>query len=210
MKSISNESLLAETENLVREERRITLELLDHLREIESRMLFAEMGYSSMYDFCIRHLALSEGSAHRRIAAMRLVRDIPEIKESLEDGSLNLSTAATLQDFFRREKSLDDETKIEIARQVQGMSKRETLKTLFEISPQAVPRESTRVVSQHETEIKLVVSDAFIEKLERLRGFWAHKLPAATNSELLEHTMDQEIRRIEKKLGISHLSGEVA
>src|SRR5690349_18064623 len=86
--------------DLVREERRITLALIETLREIESRMIFAELGYGSLFEFAVRHLGLSEGAAQRRIQAMRLVKSVPEAQVQLESGSLSLSNAAKVQGFF--------------------------------------------------------------------------------------------------------------
>ena len=94
---VSNEHLLSKTLSLVNEERRITLELIECLEIISSRMLFAELGYGSLFEFCTRHLGLSEGSAHRRISAMRLARDVPQAKEKLKSGELSLTNAAKIQ-----------------------------------------------------------------------------------------------------------------
>jgi hypothetical protein len=48
-------NLLEKTEKLVREERRITAEILDCLSEIESKMIYAALAYSSLYEFCVKH-----------------------------------------------------------------------------------------------------------------------------------------------------------
>src|SRR4051812_13600855 len=48
LKYLNDDELLGNTEKLVREERRISLEILEHLREIEFRKLFLEQGYSSL------------------------------------------------------------------------------------------------------------------------------------------------------------------
>src|SRR3954467_10904399 len=101
LKNLSSQELVGHTQGLVREERRITIELIAHLREIERRMLFAELGYGSLYDFTVRHLGLSEGSAQRRIAAMRLTRDLPQVADSLASGEISLSNAAKLQVVFQ-------------------------------------------------------------------------------------------------------------
>lgn len=47
MPHISNEKLIEKTKTLVQEERRITLELIECLEVISSRMLYAELGYGS-------------------------------------------------------------------------------------------------------------------------------------------------------------------
>ena len=39
--------------------------VLHHLREVERRFLFAELGYSSLFEYCISELKYSAGSAQR-------------------------------------------------------------------------------------------------------------------------------------------------
>jgi hypothetical protein len=104
LKHLSNPELLTQTQALVHQERRLGVEILWHLREIESRRLYAERGYSSLHTYCVQELKYSDGAAHRRISAMRLLKDLPEVEEKIQSGALSLSTAATLQDFLRAEK----------------------------------------------------------------------------------------------------------
>lgn len=49
-------------------ERRVTLEVIDHLGEMERRSAFRELGYSSLFDYARRRLRYSESSAQRRIS----------------------------------------------------------------------------------------------------------------------------------------------
>ena len=68
---LSGPELLKRTQDLIAVERRTTMDLIEHLREIERRMLFLDTGHKSLFEFAVKHLGLSEGSAQRRIAAMR-------------------------------------------------------------------------------------------------------------------------------------------
>src|SRR4051812_4801316 len=97
IRSFSDQDLLEKSKDLLAEEKRITLAFIEHLREIERRMLFSELGFSSLYELCVRKLGMSEGSAYRRISAMRLIRDVPSAKPDFESGKLSLSTATQLQ-----------------------------------------------------------------------------------------------------------------
>src|SRR4051812_45264449 len=180
MKNITSKELLARTKRLVAEERRITLELIEHLREIDRRLLFAELGYGSLFEFARKELGLSEGSANRRINAMKLTRDVPEARHSLLDGRLSLSNAAKVQGFFQSEKKLGhDINKKEIVQKIENLSQRDCEKKLFEISPASMPQE-----------LKIVISEETYEKLQRLKGYLAHSLPEASYAELLEHLAD--------------------
>jgi hypothetical protein len=204
MKNLTSEALLSRTRSLVAEERRTTLSLIEHLEEINRRMLYAELGYGSLWDFATRELGLSEGAAQRRIQAMRLVRDVPEAKTALESGKLSLSNAAKVQSFRQAEKKLGRklEPSLLIA-QVAGLSQRECERKLFEISPEAIPRERERVVSaEGERELRIVVGPELYEKLARLKGLLAHAMPDATYEELLDRLASEALGRLEKQRGI--------
>ena len=54
--TLSDSELLIKTKNLVREEKRITQEVLNHLEEIEYRKLYLARGYSSLLDYCVKEL----------------------------------------------------------------------------------------------------------------------------------------------------------
>ena len=203
MKDISSSELLTRTKNLVAEEKRITLVLIEHLEEIQRRMLYAEMNYSSMWDFATQELGLSEGAAQRRIHAMRLVRDVPEAKTALASGALSLSNAARVHSFRQAEKKhgrKHDPRKL--VEQVTSLTQKQCEAKLFEISPEALPRERERIVSaEQERELKIVVSAELYEKLKRVQGL---AKPDASYAELLEYMADQTLARIEKQKGITH------
>jgi hypothetical protein len=104
-------NILVKTENLVREERRITTEILECLHQIESKMIYAEMAYSSLYEFCVKHLKYSEGSAHRRISAMRLLKGLPikiqqETALKIESGILSVSNLSVVNGFIKTERKV--------------------------------------------------------------------------------------------------------
>ena len=103
LKKLSDDYLLSQTKTLVQKEGKLNIEILQHLQEIESRKLYLERGFSSLFDYAFRELGYSRGSAFRRIKAMKLCQDIPETKSQLESGKLNLSSASQLQNFFEKQ-----------------------------------------------------------------------------------------------------------
>ena len=111
LKSLSNAVLLTNTRVLVTRERAVTTELLWYLREIEARRLYAEQGYASLWDYVTRGLGYCEGSAGRRISAMRLLKEMPNIEPALISGALSLSNASALQHFFQNEEKKKCEPK---------------------------------------------------------------------------------------------------
>ncbi len=99
---LPDQVLLERTRMLARHEQALQLSVLDHLREIEARRLYLRLGYSSLFDYTVRELHYTEAAAWRRIKAMRLCRETRGVRAWLQDGSLNLSNAALLQNSFER------------------------------------------------------------------------------------------------------------
>src|ERR1017187_8643064 len=97
--------LVADTKRAVSEERRAMLAVLDRLREIYVRSLHLQLPFSSLHEFCVEELQMSDGAAHRRIHAMWLCGDLPKAKEAIADGSLSLSTATILQKYFKSDEN---------------------------------------------------------------------------------------------------------
>lgn len=191
--------LVTRVRELVREERRITAQLLHHLREVEHRRLYAELGYASLFEFCQKDLGYSESAAYRRISAMRLLRDLPEVEQKLKTGALTLSHACSLQTFLQAEKKQKGRTyrteeKQELLQKLEGKSHREAERVLAEISPQNLPQERKRALDNQHTEIRLVADAALCEKLDRARELLSHR-GVESYAELLEVLADEFLKR---------------
>jgi 5-methylcytosine-specific restriction endonuclease McrA len=207
MKSLSElpkSELLNRAQELIVAERGITMELIEHLREIERRMLYLDLGYSSLFDFTVKHLGLSEGSAQRRISAMRLTHDIPEAKAKMASGELSLSNAAKVQSVLRVT-NLNRVEKRELLNKISGLTQKECESRLLELVPDAAPKilERDRQISASYFELKLVVSKELHEKIRTLQALLSHTLKTSGVTELLEHLVDQEIRKQENRRGAS-------
>jgi hypothetical protein len=165
MKKLSDEHLVVKAETLAREERRITSEVLECLGEIESRMIYAKLGYSSLYDFCTKCLKYSEGSAHRRISAMRLLKTLPgsaekDTREKIKAGSLSITNLSLMHGFFKMEhsekKNYTPEEKVSLLASIENQSKLNVEKKLAGIQPKIIPAESKRVITESLIEIRFV------------------------------------------------------
>lgn len=108
LNELADEELLIETEKLIMDERRLLLDVLQHLREIQKRKLFSEIGYTSLHDYAVRHLKYSDDQAARRIAAMRLITELPALALKVEQGELSLTTMAMAARFFKEEIDIDE------------------------------------------------------------------------------------------------------
>lgn len=134
LQHLIDQSLLQDTKKLATSEREITVKVLHHLREIDRRKLFSDQGYRSLYDYCVRELKYTEAAAHRRIAASRLLTELPFLEKKIENGSLNLTNLASLTQFFRQENIVGIKEKEITLKRVEGLSTRECELRLLEMS----------------------------------------------------------------------------
>lgn len=83
LKNLSEEILLSRTKQIANQEREILISMLHHLRENERRRLFSKLKYPSLFEYAVHELKYSESQAIRRISAMRLMKEIPELERNL-------------------------------------------------------------------------------------------------------------------------------
>jgi len=164
IKKLSDEALRTAVRGLAEEERRVTLKLLHHLREVERRRLYAVWGYSSLYAYVTTELKLSEGSAMRRIQAMRLLREIPEIETKVETGVLSLTVLSQAQPVI---KDLPLEKKQEVIAKLDHCSARQADRVLAEIAPRKA-KESSRPIDGKSLQVTLILTPELQEKLKQL------------------------------------------
>jgi len=91
---LSDRALLADTKNLAQTERGLLTKVIHHLREIDRRRLYSDLGYGSLFEYAVKELQYSEGQAGRRLQAMRMIKEIPEVERKIASGELNLSNVA--------------------------------------------------------------------------------------------------------------------
>lgn len=111
LRHLSNSDLHQNTKRKADGERFATIDLLWHLREAERRMLYAQMGYRDLKEYCVKELKHSESSAWRRINAMRLLNEIPEVESKIQSGDLNLTQMTMARAHFQEVKATIQEKK---------------------------------------------------------------------------------------------------
>ena len=93
---LDDTTLLARLSTLVAQDRKTSARMLWHLAEVDARGLYRDEGYSSLFDYCVKSLRMSEGEASLRIRAARLSRRFPGVLSQVERGELHLSALRVL------------------------------------------------------------------------------------------------------------------
>jgi hypothetical protein len=205
---LSDSELLAQTHDCAREERRAVTELLWHLREVESRRLFAARGFSSLFEYTVKELGYSEGAAYRRVNAMRALKDVPQFEQALSEGRLSLSTLSSVQNHCRVEK-VSVQVKAGLIEQVLGKSQRETDHLLATLAPQTFRKEKTRPLDAELTELRIALTKDQLAVLEKARAKFSHR--AKNWAELLELLASDAVKDPKpRKLVVAKVESKVA
>src|SRR5665213_3415553 len=190
MKHLTDKALLENTLKLVHDEREILVAILHHLREIERRKLYSMLKYSSLFEYAINELKYSEAQAMRRISAMRLLRDLPQIEEKIASGALSLTNLALAQALFTKEKGLN---KIEVLAKLENKTTRAAQKIVCAISPQ---------MKSKRLNFNMIEDDKLREKLLQIKGLYAHIDPNMDLERLLHKLCDEKLLSAPKVTGI--------
>ena len=190
LKSFTDAEILANLKILVSKERRLLSEVLYHLLEVYRRKLHLELAYSSLHEYCVKELAYPNDQAYRRIAAMRVLSDCPEISASIEEGSINLTHLSQAGNYFNSKAKarapLSIQEKREVLQKLQEKPTRETEKFFAELMPEEDRREKLRSITEHLSEVRFVASDALLKKLEEFKALDSHSLKNGTYAEVFE------------------------
>jgi hypothetical protein len=101
--NLSNDELLVGIHSLAGQGRQMLARLLAYLGEVEERRLDLQSACSSLFDFCLRRLGMSEDEAYRRVAAARIARSFPVALGMIERGEIHLTGLLMLREHLSPE-----------------------------------------------------------------------------------------------------------
>lgn len=216
VKQLSDKLLLEQTNYIAEHEREVTILALRHLREVEIRRLYVELGYSSMYAYCIKHLKYSENKTMSRLSSARLMTELPEIEKQIEDGSLNVTTLSKVQSFVRAEKlaqqELSKDQKLALIADCENKPTRELAKELIKKSHQpgllAEKFQMTSVVLKDSsldleyTKFAALLDSDSQKLLQEFKDLYAHDLPDGSNITVINFLLKKVVNEKKKKLGL--------
>jgi len=97
LKSLADDELLAGLSSIALRRNQITAEFLAYLAELDERQLFLDLGFASLFEYCVEALGLCESTAGRHIAAARVCRHHPEVFALVASGALHASALSLLR-----------------------------------------------------------------------------------------------------------------
>ena len=127
--------------DLARREHCALVDLLLALAEFDRLGVHRQLGFPSLFEYLLREVGMSRGSAYYRQVATRLLRDFPEIAEPLRDGRLCISNVPQLA------KVMTKENRASVMQKFFHRSKQEAKQVVAEMLPaEVVPRRTVVTV----------------------------------------------------------------
>jgi hypothetical protein len=186
----------------VKEERRITNELIGLIALVEERRIFAKQGYPSLFDWLTKKYGYSEGAANRRISAARLLRSVPEISSKLAAGDLNLTTVAKAHSIIRAAEKVTKslvpaENKLQALLKIENKSSVQAEQTLLSIFPEAatqVQRTHIRTVDATNSRLSANIPNEVMARFEQVRDLISHAVPNASFVEAADYLFEKLLK----------------
>jgi hypothetical protein len=176
--SMKNASLFEWIRKLVATERRIGIEILECLYEIECRKAYAELRYDGLFTYCVKELGFTDSQAYQRIQAMRALKELPELKAKIESGALSVSTVSKAQAHFRSERKIGraapKSEKLALFAVLENQTSREVDAKLAEVRGEAI---AERLIVEMDGELA--------ELWRRVKGLAAHRAGGGGDREVL-------------------------
>jgi hypothetical protein len=224
---LADETLLSNLSALVSAEWQNTAVLLAHLAEVEARKLYRAAAYSTMHEYCVGALHLSDDSAYKRLRAARAARRFPQLLDAIASGRLHLSGVTVLAPHLTDEnvdalveeathrRKLDIE--IIVARLARRADVPDKVRALA-CAPQAIagdegiesapgpnreppaePFTRVRPLAPERFALQTTISQATREKLERAKALMSHRNPSGELGVVLDAALDALIAKLEKE-----------
>jgi hypothetical protein len=140
MESTSARDLDRRLADMVRSERHLVVQFVIELAGFASRELYRELGYTSLFYYCVRQLGLSKSSAFRRSEVARLIARFPVIADRLAQGRLSIRALVELREV------LTEENHVGVLTRAEGKSQEEAQILAVEYKPKAIPRDVVRAL----------------------------------------------------------------
>src|SRR6202521_5054858 len=140
MESTTARDLDRRLADLVRSERHLAVQFVVELAGFAKRELYRELGYTSLFYYCVRQLGLSKSSAFRRSEAARLIVRFPVVAGRLAEGRLSIRALVELHEV------LTEENHAGVLTRAEGKSQEEAQLLAVEYRPKPVPRDVVRVL----------------------------------------------------------------
>jgi hypothetical protein len=208
--ALSDADLLERLSAVVATERHATVEVIEHLVEVERRRLYLDESCSCLYRYCIDRLGYSEDAALNRHRVTQLALRLPQVLDELRAGTMHLTG------LFLLSNHLNATNAKALLGEARGKSRRELEKLIARRFPRpdvpatlavaATCTDTGRTIqarleplSPSRLRVEFTARAEVYEKIERARQLLSHVLPSGDLGELFERALDALVEQETRK-----------
>ena len=156
--------------------------LISVLQQIEAQFVFRELGYTSMYQYCLERHKISESRAYELIYVSRKCTEVPQLKAAIETGTVSISAA-------KRIGSVVTQKNAELWISHAATLKQKDLERVVAIAnPKEAVKERVKPVAENRSMLVVGISQELEGKLERVKELVAQSTAKACT---LEQALEQ-------------------
>lgn len=201
LKKMNRMELDSHLKTLVQKERELLFELLQVIREVDERKLFSEMGFASLFDYLTLGVGYSQGGAQRRIDAARLLSELPEVGQKIQNGEIKLNKISMIQKAARDVAKMSsqvvtsEEKKqlLELISEKSVSDAQKEIATFFDIP--VVQKQQIRVQADESVRVEMTLPKEVHEKLQQAQALLSHSIPHHDLVYFLEFVCDKIIQQ---------------
>jgi len=169
-------------------------ELIEVLMEIDRKKIYLKMGYSSLFVYITKSLALSESQAYNLSAVLRKSHKIPELKKEMIKGALPLTKAKRLISVLSEENTKEENQNwVELAK---ILTQRQLEKEIAKVKPKTSTPDRVSYVTDERMKLELGVSEKLLIKLRRVQDLVSQSTKkSASLEDCLEIMVNEYLNR---------------
>lgn len=142
---------------------RLESELIDILQEIDDQKAFTYFGFTSLFQYAVGSLKLSESRAYELIAIARKSRQVPELKVAISQGTINTGQARRIVSV------ITPENQAEWINMSSTLSQRDLEKKIVEIKPKEAVKEKMTYIQPTRVQLMCGISEELMKEIERIK-----------------------------------------
>lgn len=166
--------------------KRAEVDLLGILQEVEQHRVFLKKGHSSLFQYVVSELGLSESVAYNLISVSRKAREVPELRAELQKGTVTLSNARKIVPV------LNPQNQAMWLEKARTLSQRRLEKEIVKVRPEIATSERASYVTENRVRLELGLSEKDMLRLRRVQDLMsqARRRPVTLEDVLVTLTED--------------------
>jgi 5-methylcytosine-specific restriction endonuclease McrA len=146
-------------------------DLISVLQEIESSKTFFKLGYTSLFQYVVQSLQLSESVASNFITVSRKAKEFSALQAAIDEGKITVSKARKVKAVELPQKKLEEQVAI--------------------VAPETKALNGVKPIAENLSQLKVGISKELEEKLKRVQDLESQRTRRAVKlSETLEALVD--------------------